>query len=169
MNTVLLNMKEEKIDGRNKKLSNIYVASSWRNELQPLIVESLRNEKHSVYDFKNPFHGLGGFHWSELDKNWKNWNSEDYRKKLYESPIAAQGFMSDMRAMEWADICVLVLPCGKSAHLELGWFSGRGKNSYIYIPPNIKIEPELMYLMNTYICISIEELLTKLNIEKGED
>ena len=143
-------------------MSKIYVASSWRNEIQPSIVSILQAEGHNVYDFKNPPSGSGGFHWSDVSKEWEDWDSGMYRELLYESHIAAHGFLSDIRAMEWAEKCVLVLPCGKSAHLELGWFAGRGKLSYVYIPPEVKVEPELMYLMNTCICISIQELLREL-------
>ncbi len=32
----------------------IYVASSWRNERQPAIIERLRAEGHNVYDFRKP-------------------------------------------------------------------------------------------------------------------
>ena len=45
--------------------------------------------------------------------------------------------------MEWADTCVLVLPCGRSAHTEAGWFAGAGKKVIAYIPE--MMEPELMY------------------------
>ena len=34
----------------------IYVASSWRNERQPDVVQALRNAGHDVYDFRHP-HG----------------------------------------------------------------------------------------------------------------
>ena len=44
--------------------------------------------------------------------------------------------------MLWADTCVLVLPCGRSAHAEEGWFAGKGLKTVVYIPE--KQEPELM-------------------------
>src|SRR5258705_2332390 len=44
----------------------IYVASSWRNPLQPAIVHTLRRCGHDVYDFRSPKPGDRGFHWSEL-------------------------------------------------------------------------------------------------------
>jgi len=107
-------------------MSRIYVATSWRNQRQAAIVEMLRQDGHEVYDFKNPPHGDGGFHWSALDQNWENWTPEEYRDKLIRSPIASHGFNADFRAMHWCDTCVLVMPCGRSAHLELGWCAGAG-------------------------------------------
>lgn len=36
------------------KPNRIYVASSWRNNVQPLVVQTLRVAGLDVYDFKNP-------------------------------------------------------------------------------------------------------------------
>lgn len=120
----------------------IYVASSWRNQFQPRVVNRLKSLGHEVYDFRNPKEDDNGFHWSEIDSNWENWTSEEYIKAL-EHPIANDGFKSDFDAMKWADCCVMVLPCGRSANTEAGWMKGAGKKVFIYQP--IKQEPELMY------------------------
>ena len=40
-------------------------------------------------------------------------------------------FRNDIEAMEACDTCVLVLPCGRSAHTEAGWFAGRGKKTMV--------------------------------------
>jgi len=50
-----------------------------------------------------------------------------------------------------------VLPCGRSAHLELGYAAGQGKQSFVLLNPD-RFEPELMYLLNTALVTSIEEL-----------
>lgn len=122
----------------------IYVASSWRNEFQPGVVETLRKLGHEVYDFKNPQNGgeNSGFKWSEIDPNWRDWTPKQFADNL-DHPISQKGFDSDFDAMIWADVCVLVLPCGRSAHTEAGWMKGRGKPVFVYIP--VAQEPELMY------------------------
>lgn len=140
-------------------MARIYVASSWRNQHQPGVCLALENAGHQVYDFRNPPYGTG-FAWSELDPNWQSWTAQEYRRALYSHPRAAQGYMSDFRAMKWADTCVLVLPCGRSAHLEGGWFAGRGKRLIILTRDGE--EPELMALMAHAICISVEEVLAAL-------
>jgi nucleoside 2-deoxyribosyltransferase len=127
----------------------IYLASSWRNAQQPEILKLLEDEGHKVYDFRNPFEGQKGFAWSALDENWQNWSANEYRKNLLTHPSAALGFQNDMRAMQWADTCVLLLPCGRSAHLEAGWFCGMGKPCYILTKDGE--ETELMALMATDI------------------
>lgn len=137
----------------------IYVASSWRNIEQPGIVAMLRAVGHEVYDFRNPPHGRGGFAWSDIDPKWQAWTADNYRKALA-SPVAEDGFRSDMDGMEWADACVLVLPCGRSAHLEAGWFAGQGKKVFVLTKDGE--EPELMAKMCTAICVSWDDLLQTL-------
>jgi nucleoside 2-deoxyribosyltransferase len=138
---------------------NIYVASSWRNTKQPKVVEALRSAGHTVYDFKNPKPGNNGFHWSEIDPNWKNWTGFEFRTSLGH-PIAANGFESDMDALNCCDVCVLVLPCGRSAHLELGYAVGNMKHTIVLLEDGC--EPELMYKMVDDLVCSIPELLSKL-------
>jgi hypothetical protein len=123
---------------------NIYVASSWRNSYQPGIVALLREHGHDVYDFRNPAPGNHGFAWSDIDPHWLKWGPAAFRLAL-SHPVAVDGFRLDMTALERCDACLCVLPCGRSAHLELGWAAGAGKLTAIYIPE--PQEPELMYRM----------------------
>lgn len=133
----------------------IYVASSWRNELQPTVVATLRESGHEVYDFRNPREGDCGFAWSDIDKNWQDWTPEQYAKAM-KHPIAEAGFKSDFDAMKWADCCVMVLPCGRSANTEAGWMKGNGKQVFVYQP--MKQEPELMYKIYDGIITSLSDL-----------
>lgn len=146
-------------------MARIYVASSWRNGHQPAVVKALRGAGHAVYDFRAPPHRPGGFHWSEIDPDWQNWTAEGYRAALLHHPVSSHGYVSDQRAMEWADTCVLVLPCGRSAHIEAGWFCGRGKRTIIML--NGATEPELMYLLAQEIVVSTDELLRALDQGDG--
>lgn len=136
-------------------MSRIYVASSWRNQYQPEVIKQLRGWGHECYDFRNP-PGKSGFRWSDIEEGWMQWDLQRYRELLTTSPTAAYGFIADYRAMQWADTCVLVLPCGRSAHLEAGYFNGANKRLVIYIPE--PIEPDLMYLMANHIVLSWDEL-----------
>lgn len=128
---------------------NIYVASSWRNAYQPDVVLHLRNHGYEAYDFRHPVAGDTGFHWSEIDANWAEWDLPAYLDGLGHL-LAEVGFGADMEAMRAADACVLVLPCGRSAHLEAGWFVGQGKPLIILLIG--KPEPELMYKMADAVC-----------------
>ena len=137
----------------------IYVASSWRNEtLQQQVVTALNESGHDVYDFRHPEPGNDGFAWSAISEKWMNWTPSEFREAL-DNPIAQAGFKLDMDALRACDLCVLVLPCGRSAHLELGWAAGANKRTIVYAPD--KIEPELMYLMCDSICTTMGELDAK--------
>ncbi len=135
----------------------IYVASSWRNEHQQLLVEHLRNLGYVVYDFHHPNAGIPGFQWSRIDNEWQKWDMNSYRDALAD-PHAQFGFNRDFDAMKAADICVLCLPCGRSAHLEAGWMKGAGKKVIAYIDPIVEIEPELMYLLLDGIALNLVDL-----------
>ena len=136
----------------------IYVASSWRNDEQPAVVRTLRGQGHEVYDFRNPAPGQNGFAWSEIDPNWERWSTSLYREAL-DHPLAVDGFMWDMRALQGCDTCLLLQPCGRSAHLELGWAVGAGKKTLVLLALG---EPELMYKMVDHICLSLKEVLNVL-------
>ena len=138
----------------------IYVASSWRNERQPDVVRALARDGHDVYDFRNPLPGQSGFRWNLIDPGWQDWEADEYRKAL-EDPVAEDGFRNEFNAMQWADAFVLVMPCGRSAHLEAGWAIGQGKPTCILL--ECRNEPELMYKMADYLALGLPELLAWVN------
>lgn len=121
----------------------IYLASSWRNPIQPEALLALRADGHDVYDFRNPEPGNTGFGWRQVDPP-----PVDSRSLIeaLKHPIARRGFDLDMNALRSADCTVLLLPCGRSAHLEAGFAIGRAQRSVIVLSDE-KFEPELMYLM----------------------
>jgi len=140
----------------------IYVASSWRNHMQTAVVAGLRAAGREVYDFKNPRPGDEGFHWSEVgmasyDRATNSAVPVDEYLTGIEHPIAQAGFASDFDAMEKCDTCVLVLPCGRSAHLELGWFVGQGRRTAVLLDD--PVTPELMYRMVDFIAPTFGDLL----------
>lgn len=136
-------------------MRKIYLASSWRNTYQPELVQVLRKEGHEVYDFRNPAPDKNGFAWSEIDPEWKGWDATTYREAL-NHPRAVEGYGLDWGAMNWADTGVLLLPSGRSAHIEAGYFVGAKKPLFVLLSNG---EPELMYKMATALCVSPSELI----------
>ena len=148
-----LNPHEVQFPPKPKPNLKIYVASSWRNDFQPEVVRQLRADGHEVYDFKCPGDGWGGegdgpggFGWSEVDPEWKNWPDRiaAYLAAL-RHPRAVEGFNRDMDALKRSDACVMVMPCGPSASMEMGWACGAGRFVAVYIPA--MREPDLMVKM----------------------
>lgn len=169
----------------------VYVASSWRNPMQTGVSAALRSAGIDHYDFKNPPNGAG-FGWREVRPcsggygcaaavhiegcfNERNvvaettkpkgtdWEHIDDYLKMVEHPRAIEGFDADFSAMVKADTFVLVLPCGKSAHLKLGWAVGAGKRTAILLED--PVEPELMYRMVDYMAPTLFDLLGWLGVE----
>lgn len=58
--------------------------------------------------------------------------------------------------MEWADACVLVLPSGRSSHLEAGWFAGKGKPVAVFATE--PVEPDLMVGLCNELLVHYGEL-----------
>lgn len=133
----------------------IYVASSWRNNFQPGVVEALRIAGHEVFDFR----GEEGFSWREVDENWLNWTPAEYMRGLLH-PCAERGFARDMKALDWCEACVYVMPCGPSASMEMGYARGQGKLTIAYVPA--LREPDLMIKMAHLITTDISEVLRRL-------
>ncbi len=142
-----------------------YIASSWRNLLQQGVVHAIRAAGIDCYDYKAPVPGESGFRWSEIDPQWKDWSPQSWRAAL-SHPIAKAGYARDKAAMDRADCCVLVLPCGRSAHLEAGYLAACCKPVFTLAVE--AVEPELMTLLlgpPEHICASVMELLGRLGVE----
>ncbi|MFT8180188.1 hypothetical protein ACLXNF_21640 [Mycobacteroides chelonae] len=158
--------------GGTKPRGKIYVASSWRNTVHPTVVHALREARFAVYDFKNPPAGTG-FAWDEIGLAHTNPvhghpaapDVSDRAEFLHAltDPRALAGFNSDYTAMQHADAIIAVAPCGRSAHLELGWGAGAGKLTAILLDD--PCTPELMYLAVDHCATTIDSLLKWLDHE----
>jgi hypothetical protein len=134
-----------------RSIRTIYVASSWRNDRQPEAVSALRRDGYDVYDFKD----AEGFRWSEVDGGYHDWDFDGWRQGLTHD-AAERGFKRDMDALVGADACVLVLPCGRSAHLEAGYAIGQGKPTAIWVPEYDT--PDLMVKMAGLLTDSLADV-----------
>lgn len=152
----------------------IYLASSWRNEQQPVVLEALRIAGHDVYDFRHPAgEGSDGFAWADIGHDighavFDTFSARELAKML-EHPRAAQAFHLDMGALIDCEACVLLAPCGNSAHLEAGWARGNGKPLIVFVPHPMKIKPELMYLMADHMVSTVPHLVELLELVQPQE
>lgn len=106
----------------------IYVIGSLRNPEIPKLADVLRCEDHEVFD---SWFAAG----PEADDHWKAYSQD--RGQSYKEALADHAaqhvFNFDKKYLTLADTVVLVLPAGKSGHLELGWALGQGKRGYILL------------------------------------
>jgi hypothetical protein len=110
----------------------LYLASSWKNELIVTdLAEYLRVAGHEVDAFCDTSTGRLSFNWAALtDVEHETLNA----KTALEHPVVQQAFAEDKKWLDWAEGVVLVLPSGKSAHLEAGYTVGQGKPVWCYAP-----------------------------------
>ena len=104
----------------------IYMIGSLRNPDIPKIGASLRSIGFEVFD---DWHAAGPI----ADDSWQAY--EQSRGHTYDEALkgyaARHVFDFDWFHLNRADIGLLVLPAGKSGHLELGYMAGKGKPCYI--------------------------------------
>lgn len=139
----------------------VYVASSWRNPIYPQVIAALAAAGVDHYDFRNPptstafsWHQVGG---QALSGAPSQPESIETYLRMIDHHIARAGFKADFDAMETADTFVLVLPSGRSAHLELGWAVGQSKRTAVLLED--PVEPELMYRMVDHLARDVDDLL----------
>lgn len=105
----------------------IYIASSWRGEKDVLnLATLLRRRNHEVYAFCED----GAGHYSFGFSTTPGAGSMTAREML-QTDEARQAFAADKAGLDWADTCVLLLPAGRSSHLEAGYAVGQGKDLFI--------------------------------------
>lgn len=92
-----------------------------------------------------------------------DWETVDEYLRMVAHPRALAGYASDFAAMERADTFVMVLPCGKSAHLEIGYAIGAGKRTAILLED--PVEPELMYRGADLLARDAHELLAWMGVQ----
>ncbi len=146
------------------KYRSVYVASSWRNLYQPAIVKALQGLGLEVYDFRNPEPGNNGFGWRSIDPDWQQWSPEQWREAL-KHPISQHSYELDRGGMDRSECCVLVLPSGRSAHMEAAFMAAQGKP--VFTLALEATEPELMSLLlgpADHICVSMDELFDWLEV-----
>lgn len=116
-----------------------------------------------VWRHPDGYAGSFGDGHSAMPKKGSDWETVDDYLAMVSHPRAIEGYEADFAAMDKADTFVMVLPCGKSAHLELGWAVGAGKRTAILCEN--PIEPELMYRMVDHIAPNMIDLLGWLGVE----
>lgn len=141
----------------------VYVATSRRNQLQEKVVKLLREAGHEVYDFKHPAPDQPGFSWAEVDPSWQGWTPEKY---ALNHPAAKRGFARDMSALDDCDAVIVVLPCGRSAHVEAGYAQGRDKIVGVLL--DNQSEAELLYSMFDRLFTNTDQIVEYLALIEAE-
>ena len=130
-------------------MSKIYLASSWKMStvVKELSVD-LRKRGHEVDAFCDDENGQRvSFDWDELFSIMKSEGidiSNVDAKTMMSHWRVRKAFEEDKKFINWADTLIMLMPCGRSSHLEAGYAAGLGKRVYIIGGFN-KGEFETMY------------------------
>lgn len=81
------------------------------------------------------------------------------RRNPTNAALGCAANVSDYRALMDCDACVFVMPCGRSAHLELGMAIGAGKQTIALLADG---EPELMLAAVDHLCMTVDEVIAAL-------
>jgi len=137
-----------------KKLK-VYLIGSLRNPEVPKVANKIRSIGFDVFD---DWFAAG----PEADDKWRDY--EKARGRTFTEALkglaADHIFRFDLHHLDECDIAVLLMPAGKSGHIELGYAVGIGKIGYIVLD-----NPErwdVMYKFAQGVFNSTEELLAEL-------
>ena len=145
-------MSNSTVEAPEVSSRSIYNIGSLRNPAIPSIGNDLRGLGLDVFD---DWYGAG----PEADDYWKVY--EQGRGRSYQEALggyaASHVFAFDKFHLDRCDMGLLVLPAGRSGHLELGYVAGSGKPTFI-----LSDDPErwdVMYKFATKVFFSKEEMI----------
>jgi hypothetical protein len=140
----------------------IYLIGSLRNPKIPKIASRLRAEEFEVFD---DWYAAG----PEADDKWRDYEKGRGRTYLeaLDGLAAKHVFEFDMYHLCRATVGLLVLPAGKSGHLELGWLLGFGRPGYILLDSPDRWD--VMYQFASGVYDSLDVLVNRLRLNRAED
>jgi hypothetical protein len=137
------------------RLKSIYVIGSLRNPEIPTIGNAIRELGYDVFD---DWHAAG----PTADDCWKEY--EQSRGNNYRTALngwaAKHVFEFDLHHLNRCDAGLLVLPAGRSGHLELGYMLGNGKIGYVLMDNPDRWD--VMYQFAHGVFFGLKEFLTAL-------
>ena len=139
-----------------------FISSRWRNKKVVLeLTEQLRAKGKTVYCF---FEGDGKS--NEIWAKKETHTPEAYMEEFEQTPDWQENFAirhmfeTDMKALKQSHTLILLLPAGKSSHIEAGVAYGMGKKCILI---GEQKEAESLYLIFDAFYQSIDEF-----VESGE-
>lgn len=137
---------------------SIYVIGSLRNPEIPSLAKRLRDSGHDVFD---DWFAAG----PEADDYWRDYErgrGHDIRQALT-GYAARHVFEFDVHHLDRCDTSVLVLPAGRSGHLELGYARGRGKDTAILMEGEPDRYDVMYRFANLGVFLDKESLIERLD------
>lgn len=137
-------------------MTTIYLIGSLRNPAVPQLANALRAMNFDVFD---DWHSAG----ETADDSWRDYEKareRSYVEALRDSYAAQHVFDFDLHHLNRAHAAILMMPAGKSGHLELGWMLGQRKKGYVLLDNPDRWD--VMYKFADGVFATQEELLEQL-------
>lgn len=136
---------------QKSKIESLYLIGSLRNEEVVRLAKKLRETGLDVFD---DWMAAG----PEADDYWKRYETD--RDHSYQDALkgyaARHVFEFDKYHLDRCDAAALLLPAGKSGHLELGYVAGTGKPAFIILDDE-DVRFDVMYQFATKVFMNQEE------------
>lgn len=146
-------------------MKSVYVMGALANPEIPFIGNKIRRLGFIVYD--NWW--ASGYDADSYLRHYTTIKKLNYKQTL-QDPAAVNTYNFDKNLMDKSNIAVLIMPAGKSAHLELGYFIGTGKPGYVLFD-KVPSKIDIMYQFAVDIFFEFNELaeeLKKYTPKKGK-
>ena len=135
----------------------VYLIGSLRNPEVPEIAKALRAAGLEVVD---DWFSAG----PNADDIWQEYETQRGRSyvEALDGLHAGHVFDFDKRHLDRCDGAILVLPCGKSGHMEFGYARGQGKWGLILLEDpttTTRARWDVMYKFASEVCTSVDDLV----------
>lgn len=116
---------------KTKKKPKVYVIGSLRNPFIPEIAAHIRAQMDDKVEVFDDWYAAGE-HADDYWRDYEKGRGHGYIQAL-DGYAAGHVFSFDKHHLDTCDAAILVLPAGRSGHLELGYVAGRGKPTAILL------------------------------------
>ena len=133
---------------------------SLRNPQLPHLGNRIRELGYDVFDDW----WAGGENADDWWKTYEEIRGRSYQEALYDRyPTHIWEF--DKYHLDTSDVGVLMLPIGRSAHIELGYLIGKGKPTYVLFDQELGTARwDVMFRFAEQVFFNIDDLLTELKV-----
>jgi hypothetical protein len=131
---------------------DFFVSGRWRNRENVLdLTHKIREKGYKVYCFLEADHSAARLH-NDPEKDMKEFEKRDWRNDLYVKEV----FHNDMEGQRKSNVFVMLLPAGKSCHIEAGAAYGMGKKCVLI---GEQKEAESLYLIFNEMHETVDDFL----------
>lgn len=142
-------------------MKSIYLIGSLRNENVPKVAAALRQANEPIEIFDNWY--SAGAHADDAWRDYERSRGHSYQEAL-NNHSARHVYNFDYFHLNRCHAAILMLPAGRSGHLEAGVVAGRGKPVFMLL--DAEGEPERLDVMSQFlykVCPTVEDLSNEIS------